>query len=177
MTVSVWLPQSVRGTQRVTLYVKGILLLQSTRNKAKTINQFYKRKICLEVPHLPKFVWFSKYMELPGWFPFFQTRQILDLDGSICSLQIFRVTLLVIRDLKPITQEEAPWRLPSEHWGLACQRVHVTNRRLAKVINCPALSRTCLYLPTAWEHLCGGRMGGAQVNGTTHKALLMRKVL
>lgn len=63
---------------------------------------------------------------------------------------------------------------PSEHQGLPCRRMHVKNRRLAKVICSLTSSFTCLYLPTAWEHLS---RWGKQVERTTHTTILMRKVL
>lgn len=44
MMVHVWLPQSVWGTHRPTLCVKGILLIKSSRNKANTISQCKQRE-------------------------------------------------------------------------------------------------------------------------------------
>lgn len=59
-------------------------------------------------------------MESPAWFPSFRTKKILDLEMSKCSIQIFMATLLIIKNLEPITQEEAPWShrlriVPSDH--------------------------------------------------------------
>lgn len=92
-------------------------------------------------------------MESPSWFSSFHTKQILDFKMSKCSLKYFMATLLIIRDLESITQEEDPWScnlrmVPSEHT--------LKKRRLAKVTSSPELACICFYHPhclgaSLWE--------------------------
>lgn len=109
-------------------------------------------------------------MESPSWFPSFHTKQILDFKMSKCSLKYFMATLLIIRDLESITQEEDPWscnlrRVSSEHM--------FKNRRLAEVTSSPALA--ChLFLPSP---LPGSISLGEIRSIVPHTVVLMGKVL
>lgn len=108
MIVSGWLPQSVRRTQRVTMYIKGILLIQCCRNKFNTVSQWQKEENISRNYYNNNIHTLSKYMESPSWFPCFWTRQIFDLEMNKCSLKIFMAALLIISDLEIITQKQAP---------------------------------------------------------------------
>lgn len=108
-------------------------------------------------------------MESPPWFPSFHTKQILDFKMSKCSLKYFIATLLIIRDLESITQEEYRWScnhriVPPEHM--------LKNRRLASY-QLPYIG-IYLFLPSP---LPGSISLGGIRSIVPHTVVLMGKVL
>lgn len=148
----------VSGEQRVTLSVKGILLIKSSKNKANTSSQWQNKK---ENPsgNYDKNIHIIKQVYRITWLvPIFLDKakflNLLDLEMSKCSLKVFMATCSSLGIWNLLPRKRLHWShdlriLPSGHRGLACQRAHVKNRNLAKVTSSPALTCICVYLLTA----------------------------